>query len=55
MTRKMWFAAALLLAPGIALAQQPPDFSKVEIKVSKVSGNIYMLQGAGGIVEPRPV
>jgi len=48
MTRKMWFAAALLLAPGIALAQQPPDFSKVEIKVSKVSGNIYMLQGAGG-------
>jgi cyclase len=40
--------AALLLLPGIALAQQPPDFSKVEIKVSKVAGNIYMLQGAGG-------
>jgi len=29
-----------------ALAQQ--DFSKVEIKVSKVAGNVYMLQGAGG-------
>jgi cyclase len=24
------------------------DFSKVQIKVTKVSGNIYMLQGAGG-------
>jgi cyclase len=40
--------AALLLAPAMALAQGPPDFSKVEIKVSKLSGNIYLLQGAGG-------
>jgi len=38
-------AAALLC--GIAGAQQP-DFSKVEIKVTKVSGNIYMLEGQGG-------
>jgi glyoxylase-like metal-dependent hydrolase (beta-lactamase superfamily II) len=44
----MWLAALLLLVPGVALAQQQPDFSKVEIKVSKVSGNIYLLQGAGG-------
>jgi cyclase len=29
-----------------ARAQQ--DFSKVEITVTKVAGNIYMLQGAGG-------
>src|SRR5689334_25378170 len=35
------------LAAGIANAQQQ-DFSKVEIKVTKVSGNIYMLEGAGG-------
>jgi cyclase len=48
MIRKLWFAALLLLVPGIAFAQQPPDFSKVEIKVTKVSGNVYMLQGAGG-------
>jgi cyclase len=41
-------AAAPLLAPGPALAQQPQDFSKVEIKVTKVSGDIYMLEGAGG-------
>jgi cyclase len=40
--------AALLLIPCMALAQQTPDFTKVEIKVSKVSGNIYLLQGAGG-------
>ncbi len=48
MMLQMWLAALLLLVPGVALAQQQPDFSKVEIKVSKVSGNIYMLQGAGG-------
>jgi len=30
-----------------AVAQQG-DFSKVQIKVTKVSGNIYMLEGAGG-------
>jgi cyclase len=46
--RTIWLAALLLLTPGLAMAQQPPDFSKVEIKVSKISGNIYMLQGAGG-------
>src|SRR5207237_6743847 len=27
---------------------QDQDFSKVQIKVTKVSGNIYMLEGAGG-------
>jgi cyclase len=32
---------------GAAFAQQQ-DFSKVEIKVTKVSGNVYMLEGAGG-------
>src|SRR6266478_3300542 len=31
-----------------AMAQQDQDFSKVQIKVTKVSGNIYMLEGAGG-------
>ena len=38
--------AATLLCT-VATAQQP-DFSKVEIKVTKVSGNIYMLEGQGG-------
>ncbi len=45
--RKLWLIALLLL-PGWAAAQQAQDFSKVEIKVTKVSGNIYMLQGQGG-------
>lgn len=33
---------------GQAARGQGQDFSKVQIKVSKVSGNIYMLEGAGG-------
>jgi cyclase len=45
--RKLWLIALLLL-PGLAATQQAQDFSKVEIKVTKVSGSIYMLQGAGG-------
>ena len=40
-------ASAALLARA-AKAEQGQDFSKVEIKVTKVSGNIYMLEGAGG-------
>ena len=39
--------AGLLLACGVAVAQDN-DFSKVQIKVTKVAGNIYMLEGAGG-------
>jgi glyoxylase-like metal-dependent hydrolase (beta-lactamase superfamily II) len=40
-------AMAMLLS-RTASAQQEQDFSKVQIKVTKVSGNIYMLEGAGG-------
>ncbi|HEY6945495.1 MAG TPA: MBL fold metallo-hydrolase [Candidatus Acidoferrum sp.] len=39
-------ATAMLLSRSASAQQQ--DFSKVEIKVTKVSGNIYMLEGAGG-------
>ena len=35
------------LSSGLCFAQDR-DFSKVEIKVSKVAGDVYMLQGAGG-------
>ena len=38
---------ALAFGPA-AVAAQDQDFSKVQIKVTKVSGNIYMLEGAGG-------
>jgi len=44
--RKATFLAVLGLVT-LATAQNQ-DFSKVEIKVTKVSGNIYMLQGSGG-------
>ena len=37
----------LALAAGSAAAQER-DFSKVEIKATKVAGNVYMLEGAGG-------
>src|ERR1700687_2004838 len=45
---------SLMLVAGAALAAraawsgQQQDFSKVQIKATKVSGNIYMLEGAGG-------
>jgi len=38
----------VLLALGIGVRPQNQDFSKVQIKVTKVSGNIYMLEGEGG-------
>jgi glyoxylase-like metal-dependent hydrolase (beta-lactamase superfamily II) len=38
---------AFVLFGVFALAQQN-DFSKVQIKVQKVAGTVYMLQGAGG-------
>lgn len=40
------FALLVLLATA-AIAQQR-DFSKVEIKATKVAGNVYMLEGSGG-------
>src|SRR5262245_20136947 len=49
-----WWSLAIISVIGAlstmdetAVAQQG-DFSKVQIKVTKVSGNIYMLEGAGG-------
>ena len=43
--RKLFCLVALLTAAAFA---QDNDFSKVQIKVTKVAGNVYMLQGAGG-------
>jgi glyoxylase-like metal-dependent hydrolase (beta-lactamase superfamily II) len=40
--------AALVLFVGSLLSGQDQDFSKVQIKVSKVAGSVYMLEGAGG-------
>jgi cyclase len=38
---------AVLAFAAIVVTQQQ-DFSKVEIKTTKVSGNVYMLEGSGG-------
>lgn len=43
--RRLYLALSLAAAAS-AFAQQ--DFSKVEVKATKVAGNIYMLTGAGG-------
>src|SRR5213592_1294106 len=48
---RFWLPTALatlsaLVIQSPALAQQ--DFSKVEIKATKVAGNVYMLEGSGG-------
>jgi glyoxylase-like metal-dependent hydrolase (beta-lactamase superfamily II) len=39
--------SAFLLVSSFSLAQEQ-DFSKVQIKVTKVAGNVYVLEGAGG-------
>ncbi len=39
---------SLTLVGGRPARVQQDDFSKVQIKVTKVSGNIYMLEGSGG-------
>jgi cyclase len=46
-TRHVIAVLALLVASGAA-AQSQQDFSKVEMKVTRVAGNVYLLQGAGG-------
>ena len=42
----LFFVPSLLLITHAARAQQ--DFSKVQIKATKVAGSVYLLEGAGG-------
>ena len=39
---------ALLLFAVVLATGQDEDFSKVRMKVTKVAGSVYMLEGAGG-------
>jgi cyclase len=41
------YAFTVILAAALAFAQDE-DFSKVQIKVTKVAGTVYLLEGAGG-------
>jgi glyoxylase-like metal-dependent hydrolase (beta-lactamase superfamily II) len=46
--RMIFRTATLLCLTTVLSFAQERDFSKVEIKVTKVAGNVYMLEGAGG-------
>src|SRR5262245_28794879 len=52
MNRMPWAIAALVaLAPvGRLAAQQQQDFSKVEIKATKIGPSFYVLEGQGGAI-----
>src|SRR5215831_9234558 len=48
-------AAALATVMTLVLTapvrgQQPPDFSQVQIKTTKIAGNFYTLEGQGGTI-----
>ena len=45
--RKLFFAVVFVCL-SLAASAQDDDFSKVQMKVSKVAGNVYMLEGSGG-------
>jgi glyoxylase-like metal-dependent hydrolase (beta-lactamase superfamily II) len=47
MRKFTWIATVVVFLCCIASAQDE-DFSKVQMKVTKVAGNVYMLEGAGG-------
>ena len=47
MRKALLCVVALLFSCMLATAQEQ-DFSKVQIKVTKVAGSVYMLEGAGG-------
>ncbi len=39
-----------VLCAALAYAQGPPDFSKVEIKTTKITDKFYTLEGQGGMI-----
>lgn len=47
MRKTLTLMIALFFA-SVAGSAQDEDFSKVQIKVTKVAGAVYLLQGAGG-------
>jgi cyclase len=47
MRKRLAVAFLLFLTPALVAAQDE-DLSKVQIKVTKVAGSVYMLEGAGG-------
>ena len=48
--RRYFALAALAATAAFAQAQGQPDFSKVEIKSTKLADNFYTLDGQGGTI-----
>src|ERR1035441_5820894 len=46
--REFLLSASLLSITPLLVGQEDEDFSKVQIKVTPVSGSVYLLQGEGG-------
>ena len=46
--RALAAVALMCLAAPVVRGQENPDWSKIEIKVQKVAGSVYMLYGEGG-------
>src|SRR5215469_4650241 len=46
--RKLYGLAVILVFLSPFSVTQEQDFSKVQMKVTKVRGSVYMLEGAGG-------
>src|ERR1700682_3625113 len=44
------FAYVFAVLATVVYAQAPPDFSKVEIKTTKITNNFYTLDGQGGTI-----
>jgi cyclase len=50
MRMRAFLAAAILMTATSAIAQNAQDFSKVEIKTTKLSDKFYTLEGQGGTI-----
>src|SRR3989442_1345623 len=48
LTRATLVRGIVVVAPASSQAQGQQDFSKVEIKATKIAGNFYTLEGQGG-------
>jgi len=46
--RQPLMLAIALFTVSLAYAQHDTDYGKVQIRVTKVAGTVYMLEGAGG-------
>jgi cyclase len=48
--RVLTVGLVIVACAGTPAAAQPPDFSQVQIKTTKVAGNLYTLEGQGGTI-----